>query len=157
MVSFNISQAPQISIPTGAKATTSPPHRQQTHLFSLSRSRPAFNISIFHPSFSNFERNFKAFAALVDVVEERANFYESLSVKIVNGSDDWYGTNKRLGMEDIDKTDETIRYRDYDKNLHNELLEREYLKQWSSDRVRLGDLCAKWQNDVYIETVEDFE
>ncbi|KAL8878151.1 MAG: hypothetical protein Q9198_003982 [Flavoplaca austrocitrina] len=137
-----------------AKASTSPSNRQQPHVFSLSRSRPAFDTSIFHPSFSNFERNFKAFAALVDLVEERARFHETLSVKIMNGSDDRYGTNKRLRKEVVDKTDDTIRYRDYDKNLQNELLERKYLRQWSCGMDRLVNLSAKWQNDVYVETVE---
>ncbi|KAL9009496.1 MAG: hypothetical protein Q9180_009397 [Flavoplaca navasiana] len=113
MVSSNISHAPQISIPPGTKATTSPPHRQQPQVFSLSRSRPAFDTSIFHPSFSNFERNFKAFTALVDLVEERARFYETLSVEIKKGGDD--------------------RYRDYDKDFRIELSEREYLRQWSGD------------------------
>ena len=92
-------------------------------MFSLSRSRPAFDTSIFQPSFSKFGINFKAFATLVDLVEERARFYEALSVKIKKGSDDRYGTDKRLGMENVDQTDGTIRYRDYDKNLQNELLE----------------------------------
>ncbi len=68
-----------------------------------------------------------------------------------NGSDDRYGTNKRLGKEVVGGTD---RYRNYDENLQNELLEREYLRQWSGSMDRLGDLCAKWQNDVYVETVE---
>lgn len=155
MVSSNIPHAPQIPIPSGTKATTSPPHYQlREQIFSLSRSRPAFDTSIFHPSFSNFESNFKAFSALVDLLEERGSFYQTLLVKIGSGSDDRYGTNKRLGKEDIDRTDDTIRYRDYDKNFQNELREKAYLKQWKGGMERLGDLCARWQNDVYVETVE---
>ncbi|KAL8840405.1 MAG: hypothetical protein Q9176_003903 [Flavoplaca citrina] len=90
-----------------------------------------------------FRRNFKVFAALVDLVEERANFYKILSVKNMNGSDDRYGTNKWLGIEDIDKTDDIIGYRDYDKGFQNELLEREYLSQWSGGMNRLGNLLTE--------------
>lgn len=63
-----------------APAPTPSPQSEPTDLFSLSRPRPGLDMSIFSSSLGKLDASTKALKSLVDLVDERATFFETLEL-----------------------------------------------------------------------------
>ena len=113
------------------------------------------------------EANLKFLQTLVDVVDERATFFErvsrgaeslptiletSLPLRQVWGAH--FNGTKFENNKDIEAVAQNCVDVGVDENVNSERLIMEELSRWSADMVVLGDLCRKWQNDVYHETIE---
>ncbi len=112
------------------------------------------------------EANLKFLKKLVDVVDKRATCFEKLS-RGAESLPTILETTLPLRQEwgaHFDATEneiediEAVARNGVDvgdiENVNNERLIKEGLSRWSADMVVLGDLCRKWQNDVYHETIE---
>ncbi|KAL8884323.1 MAG: hypothetical protein Q9215_007596 [Flavoplaca cf. flavocitrina] len=112
------------------------------------------------------EANLKFLKKLVDVVDERATCFENLSrgaESLATILEDTLTLSQEWGArfcaasvenEDIEAVAQNSVDVGDDENINNERLIKEELSRWSGDMVVLGDLCRKWQNDVYHETIE---
>ncbi|KAL8883353.1 MAG: hypothetical protein Q9192_007223 [Flavoplaca navasiana] len=146
--------------PPRAQTPNQSPRPEPAHLFSLSPSRRRLNTSVFNWSLNLMEANLKLLTTLVDVVDKRATSFEKLSRRAkslptilettLTLRQEWGGHLN----EDIKAVAQNSVHVGDDENVKDERLIKEELSRWSGDMVVLGDLCQKWQNDVYHETIE---
>ena len=112
------------------------------------------------------EANLKSLQTLVDVVDKRATFFKGVSrgaeslptiLEIALPLRKEWGAHfgaasvENEGTEAVAQNSVDV---GVDENVNSERLIKEELNRWSADMVVLGDLCRKWQNDVYHETIE---
>lgn len=148
--------------------TRSPyPHPHPEYLFSLTRPRPDLEASTLSSSLIQSEANIRAFRNLITLVNERATFFETLSLgaKTLDSTSNTTSNARETqaphlntaGIED--QGDEAVTQKHdtggdiAEKAGDDQLIEGE-LKQWSGDIGLLVNLCRKWQDDVFTATIE---
>ncbi|CAO1600449.1 hypothetical protein XANCAGTX0491_004138 [Xanthoria calcicola] len=151
--------------------TRSPhPHPHPANLFSLTRSRPDLEASTLSSSLTHSEANIRAFRNLINLVNERTTFFETQSLKAVESlhtTSDTTSTSHpnetqapHLDTTEIEDQDhEAVTQKndnggDMDEKAGADQSIEGELKQWSGNMVVLGDLCRKWQDDVFNATIE---
>lgn len=160
MVLFSYYSPPRTQSPNQS------PRPDPAQLFSLSPSRRRLNTSAFNWSLNLIEANLKFLKTLVDLVDERATCFEKLSRRaeslptILESTlplrREWgaHLVAASVENEDIEAVAQNSVNVGDDENVNNERLIMEEASRWSGNMVVLGDLCRKWQNDVYHETIE---
>ncbi|KAI4221810.1 MAG: hypothetical protein L6R36_006628 [Xanthoria steineri] len=149
--------------------TRSPhPHPHPENLFSLTRPRPDLEASILSSSLTESEANIRAFRNLIILVNERATFFETQYLK---ASESLHTTSNTIltpletraphldatGIEDQGHeavTQKSNNGSDVDEKAGDDQSIESELKQWSGDMVLLGNLCRKWQDNVFDATIE---
>lgn len=136
-------------------------------MFSLTRPRPDLEASTLSSSLTQSEANVRAFRNLINLVNERATFFETQFLKAAESLHTTSETSStpcktnapHSGAPRLEPqvheaaTRNNLDGGNEEKAGADQLIEGE-LKQWSGDMVLLGNLCRKWQDNVFDATIE---
>ncbi|KAI4234864.1 MAG: hypothetical protein LQ349_003535 [Xanthoria aureola] len=138
------------------------PRPHPAHVFSLTRPRPDLEASTLSSSLTQSEANIRALRSLIILVDERATFFEKLSpggktLDTTSNPNETQATHldttriEDQGHEAV--TQKNDNDGDIDEKIGDDQVIEGELKQWSGDMVLLGNLCRKWQDDVFNATI----